>query len=116
MILEDIKNKLQEVDSNVFYGMVDNAMQEIAWNYIVFERKRIVINPNKTGFSYYFTVHIVRENFIPEGLDRTVIDKVCEINGMRLAGNDPTFDYVAKPSTNAVVEMLSIDFVRPVKV
>lgn len=116
MILTDIKNKLLEVDSNVFYGMVDNEMQETVWNYIVFERKRIAINPNKTGFSYYFTVHIIRENFIPEGLDRTVIEKMQEISGMRLAGDYPTFEYVAKPNTNVVVEMLSIDFVRSVKV
>ena len=115
MILNDIKKKLLEVDPNVFYGMVDNSIRETVWNYTVFERKRIAINANKNGFSYYFTVHIIRENFIPEGLDRTVISKICEIPGMRVADNDPVFTYVAKPNTNVVVEMLSIDFVRPVK-
>lgn len=116
MILNDIREKLLEVDQNVFYGMVDNSVRETVWDYIVFERERIAINPNKTGRSYYFTVHIVRENFIPEGLENEVIDKMLEISGMRLADNDPTFDYVPKPNTNVVVEMLSIRFVKPVRV
>ena len=104
-----------EVDPNVFYGMVDNRIRETVWDYIVFDRKRIAISQNKTSFAYYFSVHIVRENFIPEGLEKTVIDKMLEIPGMRIADNDPAFEYVPKPNTNIVVEMLSIDCVKPVK-
>ena len=63
-----------------------------------------------------FSVNIIRENFIPEGLDLAVIEKMLEIPGMRLAGTDMEYAYTAKPNTNVVVEMLSIDFVRPVKV
>ena len=116
MILDDINEKLLEVDTNVFYGAVDLNMRETVWDYIVFDRKLTKPSANQTSYSYYFSVHIVRENFIPEGLDLTVIKKMCEIPGMKLAGNDMTYDYTTKPSTNAVVEMLSIDFVRPVKV
>ena len=114
MILNTLKEKLQEVDQTVFYGMVDNSVRETAWDYIVFERNKVVINQNKSGHSYYFTVHIIRENFVPEGFEKTVIDKVCEIPGMRVSG-DPTFQYVPKPNTNVVIEMLSIEFVLPVK-
>lgn len=116
MILNDIKEKLQEVEAKVFYGMVDNSVQESVWDYIVFDRKRMAINTNKTSYSYYFSVHIVRENFIPEGFEMTVINKMLEIPGMRIADNDPLYEYVPKPNTNAVVEMLSIDFVKAVKV
>jgi hypothetical protein len=35
---------------------------------------------------------------------------------MKLAGTDMEYNYTAKPNTNTVVEMLSIDFVRAVKV
>ena len=115
MILNDIKEKLLEVDSNVYYGMVDKSRQEMVWDYLVFERSKIIISQNKQCFSYHFTVHIIRENFIPEGLDKTVIDKMCEIPGMRVSG-DPSFQYVPKPNTNTVIEMLSIEFVLPVKV
>lgn len=116
MILETIKDKLKEIDPNVFYGMVDDKMRETVWDYIVFNRKVTKPGTNRTGYSYYFSVNIVRENFIPEGLDLSVIKKMLEIPGMRLAENDMEYNYTAKPNTNIVVEMLSIDFVRPVKV
>ena len=116
MILETIKEKLQEVDPNVFYGMVDPVMRETVWDYIVFNRKITKPGSDRTGYSHYFTVNIVRENFIPEGFDLTVIEKMREIPGMKLAGTDMEYNYTAKPNTNTVVEMFSIDFVRAVKV
>ena len=116
MILNEIKEKLQEIDSRVFYGMVYNSMRETDWNYIVFNRKPTKVGANRTGLNYYFSVNIIREEFIPEGLDMTVIEKMLEIPGMRLAGTDMEYNYTAKPNTDTVVEMLSIDFVRPVKV
>lgn len=116
MILNDIREKLQEIDPNVFYGMVDSVMNETVWDYIVFNRKPTKVNENKTGYSYYFTVNIIRENFIPEGTDIEVIEKMLTIPGMRLAGTDMEYTYVMKPNTNVVVEMLSIDFVKAVKV
>lgn len=115
MLLDEIRNKLLETDPVVFYGMVDRSIQETEWNYTVFERKKITINQNKTGASYYFSVHIVRENFIPEGYENSVIGKLLEIDGMRLAAEDPEFEYVPKLNTNTVVEMLTLEFVRPVK-
>lgn len=116
MILNEIKEKLLEVDPVVFYGMVDKNFNKPIWDYIVFNRKEIGIDTNKNCYSYYFSVHIVRENFIPEGLERTVIDKMREIPGMRVSGDKPVYNYTTKPNTNVVMEMLSIDFVRPVKV
>lgn len=115
MILNEIKEKLQKIDSRVFYGMVCNTVRETDWNYIVFNRKPTKIGKNRTGYSYYFSVNIIREEFIPEGLDLTVIEKMLEIPGMRLAENDMEYNYILKPNTDTVVEMLSIDFVRPVK-
>lgn len=116
MILNEIKEKLQEIDSRVFYGIASSSVRETVWNYIVFNRKPTKVGANRTGYSYYFSVNIIREEFIPEGLDLAVIEKMLEIPGMRLAGNDMEYNYVAKPNTDTVVEMLSIDFVRPVKV
>ena len=62
MILETIKNKLQEVDSNVFYGMVDKSMRETEWDYIVFNRKITKPGNEKTGYSHYFKVSIIFHN------------------------------------------------------
>lgn len=115
LILDEINKKLGEVDPIVFYGMVDDSMRETVWNYTVFNRISTSSGANKTSYSDKFAVHIVRENFIPEGLFGQIVDKVCEIDGMRLSGTDATYTYVQKPNTNVVVEMLSIEFVRPRK-
>ena len=112
MILDDIKNQLEAVDQRIYYGMVDDEVRETVWNYIVFNRVTLKSAPNKTGYSDYYDVHIIRENFIPEGLDIEVINKMLEIDGMRLAGTDGSYNYIQKPNTNIVVEMLTLHFVR----
>jgi hypothetical protein len=112
MILNDIRKKLEEVDSNVFYGAVDKKMKEVEWNYIVFNRGPLRIAKGRTGYSDYFDVHIVREEYIPEGLDEQVIEKILEIDGMRLADMDGAYDYIYKDKTDNVIEMLTLRFVR----
>ena len=62
MILIDIRNKLEEIDSNVFYGAVDPKMKEIEWNYIVFNRGPLRIGKNRTGYSDYFDISVKRIN------------------------------------------------------
>ena len=116
MILDDIKNKLKEIDNNVFYGAVDPRMREEVWDYIVFKRKTMSFSESKKANGIYYTVAIIRENFIPEGLEMAVINKMLEINGMRVGGSDGSYEYVPKPNTNNIVEMSTIDFVKPVKV
>lgn len=115
MILETIKNKLKEIDESVYYGMVHSEKKETLWNYIVFNRTSIKSNQNQTSFADGYIVHIVREEWIPEGLAEEVIQKMLEINGMRLAGTDMQYNYVQKPNTDIVIEMLSIEFVAPRK-
>lgn len=115
MILDDIKNKLQEVDSNVFYAAVDLSVKDTVWDYIVFERTNLKVSTNKTGYTEGYTVRIIREEFIPEGTEISVIEKMLEIPGMRLASDGGTYEYVQKPNTNIVIEMFSVSFARPIK-
>lgn len=112
MILDDIKKQLEKVDPKVYYGMVDDEVKETMWDYTVFNRTKLKSTGNKTGFADGYDLHIVRENFIPEGLDLSMIEKMLEIDGMRLAGEDGSYNYVQKPNTNIVVEMLTLHFVR----
>ena len=112
MILSDIEAKLKEIDPNVFYGMVDKRMMETVWDYIVFNRTKINHSSNRTSSGDRFEVHIVRENYIPDGLEERVIDALSDLPGVRVAGEDTTFYYAAKPNTNIVVEMMTIPFVR----
>lgn len=113
MILDDIKQKLTEVDPLVFYGLMHEDSRDLpAWDYIVFNRTKLKNSANKTSFSDYFEVHIVRENFVPDGLGDAVVAKLQEIPGVKLTGDDGVYDYTVKASTDTVVEMLTLTFVR----
>ena len=112
MILTDIEAKLKEIDPNVFYGMVDRRMTETIWDYTVFNRTNIKHSTNRTSDSDFFDVHVIRENYIPDGLENDIIEKMCQLAGVRLASADSEFNYVSKPNTNIVVEMMTIHFLR----
>lgn len=112
MFLDDIEAKLLEIDPNVYYGAVDDSQVDTIWDYIVFNRTSIRHSTNHTSNSDFFDVHIVRENYIPDGIEDEVIDKLKELDGIRLAGVDSEFDYAVKPRTNIVVEMMTIHFLR----
>lgn len=115
MILNEIKEKLEGIDPNVFYGAVHSRMKETLWNYIVFNRVKLTPSQNKTGYTAEYAVHIVREEFIPEGLEEEVINALKTIKGVRVDSDGGSYDYVTKPSTNIVVEMFTINFYIPRK-
>lgn len=111
MFLKDIESVLQGIDPHVDYGMADKEHMETVWNYIVFNRTGVTYSANRTGASDKFDVHIIRENYVPEGLDEEVVTKLCELPGVRVSG-DADISYAQKPGTNTVIEILSIHFVR----
>lgn len=111
MLLTDIEAVLQEIDPRVYYGMVDKRIAETEWNYIVFNRTGVKYSANKTAASDAFDVHIIRENYIPDGLENEVVEKISALPGVRVTG-DSVFNYSQKPNTNIVVEILTISFVR----
>lgn len=115
MILDEFEERLKRTDDNVFYGIVDKKMMDTLWNYTVYHRSAIRLNGTKTGFSDVITVTIVRENFIPNADIENMIKEVTSIPGVRLSGNDGVFQYTEKPGTNMVVELFTVDFVKPRK-
>ena len=113
MLLNDVKNKLEEIDPNVHYGLMTKNPEDVpVWDYIVFNRTKLRHGADKNSLGDLFEVHIVREDFIPEGLDTAVIAKMREIPGVRPTADDGSFDYMQKPNTDTVVEMLTLTFVR----
>lgn len=113
MILSDIEAKLQELDPRVCYGVVDNTVKNApVWDCIVFGRSNIKYPANKISASDYFDVLVIRENYIPDGFDTEIIQALTSLDGVRLAGDTATFDYVQKPNTDTVIEMLTLSFVR----
>lgn len=113
MILNEIESKLKEVEKAVYYGLADERNQ---WNYIVFSRKKMTRSQNKTGNTMYYSVAIVRENYIEEGIEEKIIKKLEEIPGMKRAQNDISYSYVKKPNTNIVIEVAEIIFCKAVKI
>ena len=114
-MLETIENKLMELGFPVYYGIAKEAKAGALWNYIVFNRDRTVRSQNRTGYSDYFQVALVHENFIPVGIVENIVDKMESIPGMRLAQEDIQYTYTEKDSTKAVVELTVMSFVCPRK-
>lgn len=114
MLLDEVNTALGKTDTHVYYGVVDrdDVRKNDVWDYTVFNRVRLKKSANRTSTGDLFDVHIIRENFIPDGLADEVIRNVTEINGVRETDEDCTYDYVQKPNTNIVVEMLTLHFVR----
>lgn len=111
-MLEQFEAKLREVADLVFYGSADDVGNAALWNYIVFFRDRTARNQNNTGFTDYFTVAIVHENWVPDEMIESVITKLEALPSVRLANSDIGFNYTFKPSTNAVVEIATLTFSR----
>lgn len=115
MVLDEIRKALEEVDPLVFYGQAGKLDGGDIWDYIVFSRDSLSVTGNNSGFTDTYRVAIVREEFVPDADVYAVIDAMLSIPGMRLAGNEFTYEYAAKPNTNTVCELLVIDFVKPRK-
>lgn len=111
-----IKEKLLEVDKTVYYGLVPSNVKDLPWDYIVFGQKRLrKKDGNSTDLQGYWYVTIVRENFIPDDDVFTVIKKLNEISGLRLADGECSFVYTTKGNTDDVVEILELQFTRTLK-
>lgn len=118
MLLNDIKTALESIDPIVFYGLTppriyDKKGKEVnTWDYTTFNRTKLKSATQKTSYVDAFDVHIVREEFIPEGLAEEYIEKLTALPGVKLASEDGVYDYTMKPGTDNVVEMLTLSFTR----
>ena len=110
-----IKNKLLEIEGNdlLFYGMVPENIDIEEWNYIVFNQSKMKKSGSSSNdLSGYWNVVIVHEDYIPDDLVAEVINKMSEVNGLRLADGDYPYVYTQKGSTNIIVEMLVLQFTK----
>lgn len=111
-----IKNKLLEIDDQLYYGIVPDNVEIDEWNYFIFgQRKFRKSGTSGTDLNGYWYVVIVRENFIPDDLIVDVVNKMTEIHGLRLVDDDCEYNYVTKGGTNIVVEMVEIKFTKTKK-
>ncbi|MBR3689845.1 MAG: hypothetical protein IKL97_01930 [Eggerthellaceae bacterium] len=110
-----IMEKLIEVDPVVHYGTAEKHDRSAPWDYMVLACKNFNRTASRTGYSDYFEVAIVREEFIPEGLPERVIAAMESLPKVRLAEGSHDYEYAAKPDSNDTVEMLVLKFVAPRK-
>ena len=114
-ILEQLQEVLECFGYPVYYGRSFCKPQD-AWNYIVFNRQRIdKAGKSNCDFNYYYQVHIIMEDYIPEGFEINVIKSIQENVRLKLVDTPMQFNYTTKNSTDMVVEMLTITFTKSVK-
>lgn len=109
---DKIENKLRELGEEVFYGSGKFKGRD-AWDCIIYGKRRI----KKTGtsgkdYSHIWFVAIVKEEFIPEGLELEVIEKMREA-GLKI---DSTAEYAyMDKSGECMVEVCTMEFAKCVK-
>lgn len=111
-MLQTIESKLREVSDLVFYGSADDVGNSALWNYIVFLRDRTSRSANNTGYTDFYTVAVIHENWVPDEMIESIVSKLETLPGVRLANTDIEFNYTRKPSTNAVIEIATLTFAR----
>lgn len=118
--LETLCQDLAVPMEGVWYGACrEKSLQK--WNYFVFNRGRTSRNgtTNKRDLQTTYYVHIIHEDYIPEGYVEAVVDalQAQDDSGtkLRLTLEDITYDYTFKASTNMVVEIAHIPIYHPEK-
>lgn len=122
-VLNVTKATLQELCSDktvpmegVWYGACQQKELE-KWNYFVFERDRTTKSTNRCDFQTFYNVHVIHEDYIPEGYIETVVNALETQTGAKLkvTGNDITYGYTFKGNTDMVVEIATISLFHPEK-
>ena len=114
-ILGQIQDTLETFELPVWYGRTFSKEKD-KWNYFVFNRKELDRSgKSRIDFNYYYQVHIIMEDYIPEGFEQEVIKKITENTGLKLVDQPMQFNYTTKNNTDMVVEMLTLEFTKAFK-
>lgn len=124
-VLNRIRDTLTELMAGevrmegVWYGACSEKKLD-KWNYFVFNRlKTTKNNDSKMDYQTFYQVHVVHEDYIPEGYVARVIEalKIQSESGTKLrpTNDDVTYNYTFKGNTNMVVEIATITLYHPEK-
>ncbi len=128
--LNEIRSRLEKIvkESNgeyeeADYGLINSELKN--FNLLVFRRAKTECSGKRGEPGQdYFKVHIIKENYIPEGAVQEVIDalEAPSADGIKfsddgikfkLTGDPVTYDYSSKGSSDVVIEMATVTFTRP---
>lgn len=109
-MLEQIKSKLMEIEPKVFYGVGRYADGD-SWDCIVFGRRRRK-NAGSSCIQIWFLA-IIKEEFIPEGMEEKVIEKMREL-GLKRTDSEEEYGYFEK-SGECTVEICTMEFYKSKK-
>ena len=118
-MLDEINSVLEKIAEEnslekVFYGAAsDRAGDMKTWNYLILKRDRHVRSgTNRMDSTMYYTITLVHEDYIPEGMPEEIIKSVLnEVPGVHLA-TDIEYDYGFKNGTDMVVEAAIMSFYK----
>lgn len=111
-ILDEIYTKLKTLNNNVWYGMTEDITNLDELDYLVFFRDYTTYYQEKKSFSDYYTVAIVKENYIPVDYFLQVVEVMESITGMKVSNDNINYDYTKKPNTDVTIEIATINFVK----
>lgn len=114
-MLSEIKTALESLGLPVYYGAAGTLSGEDVWDYVVFYRTTLAPTGNKRGLAETYEVALVREEAIPDDTISAAIRAMTALPGVRFADTGGTYQYTTKPNTDQVIEILTLDFVRPFK-
>lgn len=106
--------------AGVWYGACREKELK-SWNYFVFNRSKTTKNNqnSKVDLQTFYQVHVVHEDYIPEGYVDTVINALQEKDEsgtkLKLTNDDIQYNYTFKGNTNMVVEIATITLYHPEK-
>ena len=105
--------------AGTYYGAC-NERELDHWNYFVFNRRVTTKrNGSRQDYQTFYEVHIVHEDYIPEGYVEAVVAalEAEDESGtkIRATDDDIRYDYVFKGNTDVVVEMATITVFHPAK-
>lgn len=120
--LDKIKQRLEKFVNNenydftaVNYGLIHSDIEK--FNLFVFKRLKTEMSGKRGEANQEkYKLHIIHEDYIPEGYVQRVIDVLESADGDGIkfkVCEDITYDYSAKGQSDVIVEMATIVFTRP---
>lgn len=126
-VLNRIRDTLNTLSSDadvpmegVWYGACREKELKY-WNYFVFNRRKTTKNNqgSRVDLQTVYQVHVVHEDYIPEGYVGKVISALQAQAGsgtkLKLTNDDVEYNYIFKGNTNMVVEIATITLYHPEK-